>query len=146
MTLSATDPTDRVEQLTALTERLSERLAGELKAFEANRPQDAALTLAETQKLANLYRHESARVKANPALVTAAPHPLKLKLIEATRTFDAILARHAIAVEASKILTEGLVKTIASEIAAQRKPAAGYGPGAHAWTGDTTALTLNRRA
>ena len=73
MAISATDATDRVEQLIVLTERLTELIAHEALAFEERRPQDAALHIEETSKLANVYRHESARVRANPNLVAGAP-------------------------------------------------------------------------
>ncbi len=146
MAIAAADPTDRVEQLIVLTERLNERLSMELAAFEANRPQDVTAGIEETQKLANLYRHESARIKADPSLVAGAPQALRLKLVQAIQSFDAVMERHAVAVEAAKTITEGLVRAIAGEIAAQRTPAAGYGPSAKANAGDATALTLNRRA
>ena len=146
MALSATDAADRVEQLLTLTERLTERLSVEMAAFERGRPQDAVGTLEDTARLANLYRHESVRVKADPGLIKGAPAPLRHRLIEATRAFDAILVRHARAVEAARTITEGIVRTIASEVAAQRAPAAGYGANARANAGDASAVTLNRRA
>ena len=48
------DADDRVDQLIALTQRLTERLAEETRAFENRRPQDAVPGLEETQRLANL--------------------------------------------------------------------------------------------
>jgi hypothetical protein len=146
MALSAADATDRVEQLIALTERLTERIAAELAAFEARRPQDAAAGQDETHKLANLYRHESMRVKADPSLLAGAPAELRRRLVRATETFDSVLARHSRALEAAKTITEGLVQTIAREVAAARAPAAGYGAGGRATNGDASAVTLNRKA
>ena len=43
----------RVRQLIDLTQALTRRLSDELAAFEAQRPQDVAEGLAETQELAN---------------------------------------------------------------------------------------------
>lgn len=146
MALAASDPTDRVEQLVVLTERLTERLSAELAAFEARRPQDVAPGHEETQKLANLYRHESMRVKADPSLVAGAPAPLRQKLIRVTEAFEAVLARHAHAVAAARTITEGLVQTIAKEVAAARAPAAGYGAAGRATAGNASAITLNRKA
>lgn len=146
MSLAAADAADRVQQLITLTEQLTERLAGEAALFEARRPQDAAAGLEETGRLANLYRHESMRVKANPDLIAGAPAAARERLVKATLAFDATLARHAHALEAAKTVTEGLVQTIAREVASVRAAGAGYGPGARATSGDARAVTLNRQA
>ena len=69
MALAANDAEDRVEQLIILTERLTELIARQALAFEQRRPQDAAALLEETSRLANLYRHESARIRVDVTLV-----------------------------------------------------------------------------
>src|SRR5262245_17023524 len=127
MAIAANDATDRVEQLIILTERLTELIAGQAQAFEEHRPQDAAVLLEETSRLANLYRHESARVRADPRLVEGAPLAARTRLIRATEAFDAVLARQGRAIEAAKTVTEGLVKCIADEVTAQRSQASIYG-------------------
>jgi hypothetical protein len=148
MALAASGPDDRVDQLVILTERLTDLIAKEATAFENRRPQDAAQYVEETAKLANLYRHESARVRANIALISGADAALRQRLIRATEAFDAVLARQARALNAAKTVTEGLVRAVAEEIAAQRAPASGYGKGGsmnhHVSTG--TAITLNKKA
>lgn len=149
MALAVTDTADRVDQLIILTERLTGLIALEAQAFEAHRPQDAAPQVEETQRLANIYRHESARVRGDPRLVSGAPAALRQKLITATEAFDAVLARHGRAINAAKTITEGLVRAIAEEVASQREQKAGYGPGAAMAApsnGAGTAITLNRRA
>jgi len=138
--------TARVRQLTRLTEDLTDRLINETRAFEARRPQDVAAGLAETQEMANVYRRESAQLKANPALLAPAPTADHLALIAATQAFEAVLARHARAVEAARIVSEGLVKAIAQEVAAARPPASAYGATGRAASGDSRAVTLNRTA
>jgi hypothetical protein len=146
MTLSATDANDRVEQLITLTERLTERLGAELVLFEKRKPHETAQTLPETANLANLYRREAAKVKADPSLIAGAPAPAMKRLRTATEKFDAVLAKHTRVLEAAKILTEGLVRAIATEIQRQRKPVSTYGANARANVVDTKAVTLNRRA
>ena len=147
MTDAATlNATARVRQLTDLTERLTQRLADESKAFEDRRPQDVAATLAETQELANAYRRESAQVKASPVLLAAAPTSARMTLIKATEAFEAVLSRHARAVEAARIISEGLVRTIAAEVASQRGSPSAYGASGHANTGDGRAVAFNRTA
>ena len=146
MALAANDPTDRVEQLILLTERLTELVAAQAQAFESRRPQDAAVQLEEASRLANLYRHESTRVRANTALVLEAPLAQRTRLVRATEAFDAVLARQARALAAAKHVTEGLVRAIADEVAAQRSKSSSYGPGAAQPVDKATAITLNKRA
>ena len=145
MALMAADATDRVEQLILLTDRLTSLIALEAQAFEARKPHEAAQYLEETARLANLYRHESTRVRQDPTMVAEAPADQRTRLLRATEAFDAVLARQARALEAAKTVTEGLVRAIAEEVASQRTAGLGYGGqvgAAHA----STAITLNQRA
>ena len=119
--------TARVRQLIDLTERLTASLAG-------------------TQDLANAYRRESAQVKANPAVLGAAPVSERKALIKATQAFEAVLSRHSRAIEAARIISEGLVKTIAAEVAAQRGSPSAYGASGRANAGDGRAVAFNRTA
>lgn len=147
MTETATvNATARVRQLTDLTMRLTARLSEESKAFEARRPHDAAASLAETQDLANVYRRESAQLKANPAALAAAPASDRILLVQATEAFEAVLSRHARAVEAARIVSEGLVRTIAAEVAGQRGSPSAYGASGKANAGDGRAVAFNRTA
>lgn len=149
MAIAAVDADDRVHQLTLLTERLTDLIALEASAFESHRPHEAARYVEETAKLANVYRHESMRVRHNPALLETARPELRQRLIRATEAFDAVLARQARAVNAAKTVTEGLVHAVAQEIASQRAaPATTYGAGG--MVNDRpqhgAAITLNRKA
>jgi hypothetical protein len=137
MTLAAADANDRADQLTRLSEP---------QAFEARRPQDAAPGLQETQRLANLYRHESARIRREPALLAGLDAAGRERLKRASLALDAVLARHARALEAAKTVTEGLVRAVAEELAAGRPQAAGYGPAARAPSPAAASLAYNRRA
>ena len=82
------DASERVEQLIGLTERLTELIGQECQAFEQRKPHEVALTLEETSKLANLYRHESLKLRNNVALVQAAPLAKRMRLMRATEAFD----------------------------------------------------------
>ncbi|WP_296598089.1 flagellar basal body protein [Phenylobacterium sp.] len=147
MAIAASDATDRVEQLVILTERLTELVANQAQAFEQGRPQDAAAILEETSRLANLYRHESVRVRSDQRLVEGAPLEARTRLVRATEAFDAVLARQGRAIEAARTVTEGLVKCIAEEVASQRSQASVYGAnGAQYGGASATAITLNKRA
>ncbi len=144
--LSASGPDDRADQLAALTEQLTDRIAADTKAFEARRPQDAAAGQARTAELAALYRQESLRIRQNPALISQASPERRRRLVRATEAFEAVLARHGRVLEAAKTVTEGLVQAIAAEVAASRAPAAGYGPSARSTRGDARAIAYSARA
>jgi len=147
MAIAATDASDRVEQLIILTERLTALIAEQAAAFEERRPGDAAAMLEEISRLANLYRHESARVRADVSMVSAAPVEARTRLVRATEGFDAVLARQGRAIEAARTITEGLVQAIANEVAGQRAEQSGYGAGGLRNTAAApTAITLNQRA
>lgn len=146
MTGAALNATARLRQLIDLTERLTASLAEEAQAFEARRPQDAAAIVAGTAELANAYRRESAQLKANPSMVAAAPAAERTALVRATEAFEAILTRHALAVEAARTVSEGLVRTIAAEVAGQRGAPTAYGATGRANAGDGRAVAFNRTA
>lgn len=146
MPISAHDAADRVDQLIILTERLTELVALSAQAFEQRRPQDAAAWQDETTRLANIYRHECARVRGDTDLVASAPLFQRTRLMRATEAFDAVLARQGRAIDAAKTVTEGLVRAIAEEVATQRDQRAGYGPTAEGAKAAATAITLNKRA
>jgi hypothetical protein len=146
MSLAAVTVTQRMEQLILLTERLTGLIAEQLRAFEARRPHDAAANAEETARLANLYRHESLKLKADPSVLEGAPAELKDRLVAATRAFDAVLARHGRAVEAAKTITEGLIRAIAEEVHKQRHAVAGYGQKGMQAPRPAIPVALNRRA
>ncbi|WP_269516280.1 flagellar basal-body protein FlbY [Brevundimonas subvibrioides] len=146
MTYDPITATAHLRRLTDLTDRLTARLEAETDAFASRRPQDVTTSLAETQELANLYRRESAQLKSNPGLLSAAPVSERMSLIKATETFEAVLAIHARTVEAARTISEGLVRAIAQEVAGARAMGTGYGASGRAAAGDGRAVTLNRTA
>ena len=85
-------------------------------------------------------------MRADPSLIAGVPIAQRTPLVRATEAFDAVLARQGRALAAAKHVTEGLVRAIADEVAAQRTKGATYGPGAAQPTDKATAITLNKRA
>lgn len=148
MTMSPAD--ERVSAMLALTEQLTSNLVLDCQAFEAHRPQDAAERSVETARLANLYRHESARIRQDSRSIAAAAPNLRKRLLQSAEALDSVLARHGRAIHAAKTVSEGLVHAIATEVASQRGAASGgYGPGGGSVAPSvavTTSITLNRRA
>lgn len=136
----------RIQRLTNLTEGLILRLTNEMELIQSHRASEMAAGMAETAELANQYRRESALIKADPSTIAAAPVEIKKSLIAATESFDEVLARHSEAVEAARRISEGLVRSIATEVASTRAMGTGYGARGHAAEGDSRAVALNRTA
>jgi hypothetical protein len=66
--------------------------------------------------------------------------------MRATEAFEAILTSHSRAVEAARIVSEGLVRTIAAEVAGQRGSPSAYGASGKANAADSRAVAFNRTA
>jgi hypothetical protein len=139
--LSAQTPSDRATQLLALTRRLTDRLVGDTAVLEAHRPQDLIGGIEETRSLSNLYRMETARIKADPSLLSGISDKEKSALRDATELFDQALAHYERAVIAAKTITEGIVAAVADDLNSQAKKTATYG--AHGRTSNNGPQTLN---
>jgi hypothetical protein len=127
MALIADDSRDRVAQLLLATERLTALIAEETRLIEARMPPLAGAAAEEKNRLANAYRLELARIKQEPALVASAPPPQLAELRRSTQALQDALAGHEIALNAVKVITEGLVQAMAEEVARQRGAAGSYG-------------------
>lgn len=141
MAISADTPTERARQLTILTNALTERLVHDLSVLEAHRPQDLAEGMEKTRQLSNLYRIETARIKADPSLISGISDSDKSKLREATEAFQDTLARYEVAVTAARTVSEGILQTIAEDATQRKAEASPYGPGAK--ISDTRPQSLN---
>lgn len=146
MSLFAIDAEDRAGQLIRLTEQLTDRLAHETQAYEAHKAHEVAAGVAETARLANLYRHEAVRVKLQPQLIAGARPETRDRLKRTTEAFEKVLARHGRAVNAARQISEGLVRAIAEEVAKNRSRASGYGRSARMASSNASAIALNQRA
>lgn len=147
MALIADDAADRAQQLLALTERLIAILKEETALIEARRPLPDRGAAEEKARLVNAYRLEMARIKAEPALIEGAPPALSASLRNATLTLNEALAAHALALEAVKTLTEGLVQAIAEEITRSHTGAGAYrADGGLAGASGPTPIALNETA
>jgi hypothetical protein len=143
MALVADNAEDRAAQLLALTEQLTARLETETKALRA---QDTPADHEETARLANVYRQEMARIAEQRALIEGASRPLLDKLRAATARFRDTLAAHGVALYAAKEVTEGIVRTIAEEVARARESLQGYSAGGGYAAAAPGALTTNKTA
>jgi hypothetical protein len=121
------DATDRAEQLLAMTGRLDVLISAEIEAIKARRLDGGSADWHEKERLAHTWRLEVAHIKANPSALAGIGDALKAQLREAAGALEQKLEDHARALNAMKTVTEGLVRSIASEIASARSAPPAYG-------------------
>jgi hypothetical protein len=143
------DTIDRASQLLAMTQRLVGLLEVEIEALKARRDLGAATDWDEKERLVHAWRIEVSKVKADPTLIGGIPETLKADLRTAAKQLEERLEMHAHALMASKTVTEGLVRSIANEIASTRSAPAAYGRSGAVNSGarrEASGLTVNAKA
>jgi hypothetical protein len=125
MALVADDAAHRVDQLLMMTERLAALAAEDTRRIQARQPLLDAEG-EEKNRLANAYRLELARITQEHALIQAAPPELLDRLRRSTVALHETLAAHEIALNAVKVVSEGLVHAMAEEVVRQRGDGANY--------------------
>lgn len=126
MALIADDATHRVEQLLMMTERLTTLAAEDTRRIKARAALLDGAEADEKNRLANAYRLELARIKQEPTLIQDAPPHLLARLRQNTVTLHETLAAHELALNAVKMVSEGLVHAMAEEVVRQRGSGANY--------------------
>jgi hypothetical protein len=144
MALIADDAAHRVEQLLLMTERLAALAAEDTRRIQARQPLPDG---DEKNRLANAYRLELARIKQDHTLVQDAPPALLDRLRRSTVALHETLAAHEMALNAVKVVSEGLVHAMAEEVVRQRDSAANYSAsGALDTHGGPSPTVLDRNA
>lgn len=126
MALIADDARDRADQLLLITERLTALAAEDTRRIEARQAPLDGLEAEEKNRLANAYRLELARIKHDRSLIETAPPDLLKQLRQSTAALHEALDAHEIALNAVKIVSEGLVQAMAEEVVRQRTGDASY--------------------
>ena len=124
---NAISPNDRADQLLAMTKRLVALVTAEIAALNARKLDGASADWDEKERLAHSWRLEVAHIKANPAAMAGVTDDRKAALKDAAKELETALETHARSLAAMKHVTEGLVRSIATEIASVRAAPAGYG-------------------
>ena len=125
--LAAETPAERADELIRLTERLTALIEQETALFRDRRPHQAGDLQAEKTRLAAIYRTETRLAAQDASRLAGLDATTKARLTETTRAVEAALAENGAAVDAMKVVTEGVVKAIADEAARQTQTDAGYG-------------------
>lgn len=139
---------ERAEQLLAMTQRLVTLLDAEIAALQARKLDASSTGWDEKEKLVHAWRLEVSRIKADPALMKGLSQQRKEALRAAARALEDRLADHERALAAARTVTEGLVRSIAAEIAATRSAPAGYGAAGAATGGqrrEASGLAVNAK-
>jgi hypothetical protein len=126
MALIADDAKDRAEQLLLMTDRLMALAAEDTRRIKGRQPLLEGAEADEKSRLANAYRLELARIKQEPSLIEGAPPELLTRLRQQTVALHETLAAHEIALNAVKMISEGMVHAMAEEVARQRLSGANY--------------------
>jgi len=126
MSIAANTPDERAQQMIDLTRRLTEQIRYDLEALGAMKPQNLHETIEITKNLSSVYSIETARIKANPALLKGASQPLKAALILETEAFQALMQDYQAAVEAATNISEGLMGHWVKTLRAQAPQPSGY--------------------
>ena len=124
--LNATTADDRAEQMLLLADKLIGHLEQEIAALAARRLDGAEINGPDKERMVHAWRIEVEHIRKDPGLIADASPALKKQLLERTAQLESTLARHLNAVDAMKSVTEGLVRSIAEEVARVRKGPAGY--------------------
>jgi hypothetical protein len=122
-------PVERADQLLAMTKRLISLVSAEVEALKSKRLDGASNDWDEKERLAHAWRLEVAYIKTNPAALAGIAEDRKQALRESAKQLEEQLEAHARALGAMRTVTEGLVRSIASEIATARSGPTGYGRG-----------------
>ncbi len=142
-------PHDRADQLLAITRRLVLLVNAEIEALESRKLDGASADWDEKERLAHTWRLEVTHIKQNPSTLAGVPEATKAALREAARELETGLETHARSLAAMKHVTEGLVRSIAGEIASARSGPPAYGRGGlvNAKTrNEASGLTLDAKA
>lgn len=118
---------ERAEQLDVMTRRLIGLVGAEIEALKAHRLSQANADWDEKERLVHAWRIEVSRIKADPTQLAGLSAARKEALKTGAKELERVLESHAHALAASKEVTEGLVRSIATELASVRSAPAGYG-------------------
>lgn len=127
MTIAAHDMNDRLDQLISLTKRLTTLMADETTALKERQLDASSTDWDEKERLAHTYRLEMTSLARQPDELVKCNPDLRKGLFESVRRFQEVLAEHDKALGAMRSVTEGLVESIAREVAQETRGPQAYG-------------------
>ena len=115
-----------VDGLTAVTERLGELVEEENLVLKARRPHELARFQAEKERLAGNYERQLRTFEGCRKDIADVPAGSLAALKAATKHFQQALDEHRRLVQATKTVTERMLKAISREAEASRRPPDAY--------------------
>lgn len=138
---------DRIDVLIDITRKLSRMVEEEIEMMERRTPQMLAQHEDERTRLAMTYSREMQAMREDPDAVRRITRERIEQLKDETAAFNGALDRHRRLIARMRRVTEGIVKSVADEAAAQRAPRTAYArPGtAAAAYAKPAPIALNRK-
>lgn len=133
--IDAANPNELARQMIDMARRISNLVDAEIAAMKANRLDGANADAQEKERLVHSWRLEVERVRAHPDLLSGADRTAKEELAKISGELAEKLETHAASLAARRSVTEGLVQSIAAEVARVRKAPDGYGASGSARSG-----------
>mgnify|MGYP003677325757 FL=1 len=114
------------DALTKMIARLCDILKEENLLLESHKPDGFKATLDEKTRLVATYNQQMSLIKSNPEAYKAFPKTDIDRLKETSEEFYAILDKHFRKLSTARTVTEGLVRSVADEIAKKKAPPSAY--------------------
>lgn len=131
MPIAADTPTDRVEQLIILTERLNGLVDKEIDLLKTRRPSELEHLADERNTLSRVYTQEMSLIRQDKNLVRGVAPQLIETLKKITGRFRDRLAEHDRILTAIRTVSERMIKSVAADVNAKSQAVTGYGNNAH---------------
>ncbi len=116
----------RIKDLIHLTRRMREWIEAETALLKDHRPQELAGRAEEKSRLIAAYTRDMAAAKKDAPSLKGAPKALLDALRKETGLFRAALKEHEGLLGRLRRVSEGLIKSIADEVARKRATQLGY--------------------
>lgn len=141
-------PVALIERMLSVTAALTDVVNEETGLLEARQPMKISDLQPRKTALANDYAMDVQSVILNHGLIDRAPAEMVVRLKKAMATLDSALRTNGRTLEASKSVSERILKSIANTVNEQKAPTLGYGRNAsisQPSPGRTGAIALDAR-
>ncbi|HUN51683.1 MAG TPA: hypothetical protein VMU42_11215 [Candidatus Sulfotelmatobacter sp.] len=115
-----------LDTLILITERLIDLITAENALLSQRRPKDLSKQIDEKQRLAAMYAREMASINKDPGRLQGAAPADVARLREVTQRFRRLIEENGRKVNAMRVVTERVVKSIGDEVAKRNRPVSGY--------------------
>jgi len=115
-----------ITSITEITDRLASLLASENEILTHRKPRELSATLPEKERLTADYELQIAEIRKQPQVLEGLEKTDVQRLRKATHRFQDALEDHRRLVQATKSVTERMIKSVTDEVAKRSQPSNGY--------------------